>query len=91
MVIAGIAIAGLAVGRTDAVTELGNLEGRPVELSQTRNQPGNHAGFPHAPRMPADYHDRHISIFSGFRGFKNLKLAEAPIVFLDALCPTIKP
>ena len=74
MVVAGIAIAGLAVCRADAVAELRDLQGGPIKLRQRGNQTGNHTGFAHAPGMSANYDDCHTAIFAGFMRFKNPKL-----------------
>ena len=73
MIVAGIAIAGLAIRRADAVAKLRDLQGGPVEFRQRGNQTGNYTGFAHAPRMPANHHDCHIAIFAGFSCFKNPK------------------
>jgi hypothetical protein len=48
MIIAGIAITGLSIGRADAVSKLGDLKRRPVELWHGRDDPGDNAGFTHA-------------------------------------------
>jgi len=47
-VIAGRAVAGLAVGRADAVAVLRDLYRRPFEFRQRRDQAGNNAGLPDA-------------------------------------------
>ena len=73
MVVAGIAIAGLAIGRADAVAKLRDLQGGPVKFRQRGNQTCNHAGFTYAPRMPANHHNCHAAIFAGFICFKNPK------------------
>src|SRR5579864_4021016 len=75
MVVAGIAIAGLAVGGADAVAKLRDLEGGPVEFRQRRYQARNHAGLAHAARVPANHHDCHKPIFAGFGRFKNPQTA----------------
>src|SRR5262249_8625836 len=70
VVVTGIAVARLAVGRADAVAELRDLQRRPVELRQCRDQSGYHAGLTHAPRMSPDDYDGHDAIFAGFARFK---------------------
>src|SRR5689334_4425968 len=74
MVVSGVAVAGFAIGGTDAVAELGNLQRGPVELPQCCNQASNHTGLAHTPRMSADHYKGHRAIFAGFGRFKNSKL-----------------
>ena len=90
MVVARIAIARLAVCRADAVAELRDLQGSPIELRQRGNQPGNHTGFAHATRMSANHHNGHAAIFAGFVGFKNQKLDVTANNSFLTRWPTIK-
>src|SRR2546430_2215804 len=89
MIVAGIAIAGLAVGGADAMAELRDFEGCPVEFRQCRNQARNHTGLAHAARVPANHNDCHKAIFAGFACFKNPKL-RAVAKPLWAECPTMR-
>src|SRR6185312_15682945 len=54
VVVTGIAVAGLAVCRADAVAELRDLERGPVVLGQSGDQACHHAGFAHAAGVSAD-------------------------------------
>lgn len=52
--IAGCAIAGLAIGGADSVAVLGNLHGRPIVLRKGGNQARDNAGLAYASGMAAD-------------------------------------
>src|ERR1035437_642536 len=58
-VVVGGAVAEFAVGGTNAVSVLRDLDGRPVKLGERGNQAGDHAGLAYAARMSADDDEGH--------------------------------
>src|ERR1017187_8514699 len=58
-VVVGGAVAEFAVGGTNPVSVLGDLDGRPVKLGESGNQTGDHAGLAHAARVSANDDDGH--------------------------------
>src|SRR6266700_3958430 len=77
MIVSGVTIAGLAVGRTDAVAELRDLQRGPVEFAQGRNKTSNNAGLAYTPRMSANHDDGHDSILAGLGGLHELLSLES--------------
>src|SRR5262249_47199587 len=63
-------VAGLAVGRADAVAELRDLERGPVEFRKSRDQPCHNTGLAHAAGMPADDNECHGFIVAVCRDFR---------------------
>src|SRR5579872_93910 len=57
--VVGRAVARLSIGGADTVAVLRDLEGGPVELRQTSDQPGYDAGLTHAAGMSTDNHQGH--------------------------------
>ena len=55
------AIASLTVRRANTVSILRDLKRRPMELGKSGDQPRDDAGLAYAPRMPANYDNRHLS------------------------------
>src|ERR1700733_4478390 len=53
------AVTGLTIRRANAVAVLRNLDRRPVEFGQRRDQASDHAGFAHAAGMSANDDDGH--------------------------------
>ena len=62
--IGGRAVARRSIGRANSVAVLRNLHRGPIVLPQRGNQSRDHAGFPHASRMPANHHNRTSTSFS---------------------------
>src|SRR5439155_14022645 len=62
-VVSGFALAWFAVQRAPPMTELRELECRPVASRQLGDQSGNHAGLADTARVPADDNNRHYSFF----------------------------
>src|SRR6202522_3072313 len=58
------AVARRSIRLTNSVSILRDLHRRPIVLAQRGNQTRNHAGFPHASRMPANHDDCHPTSFS---------------------------
>src|SRR5260370_39200522 len=58
--VGGGAVAGLAIARENAVYILRDLDRSPIDLAQSGDQAGAHAGLAHAARRPANDDQRHV-------------------------------